>query len=515
MSKLNSTLTADKSKYVERFAALYAGLDRAYGVSKVKGRTTAGEKVEASCRTVIEPVTLALYEKHLRGDTGLGIVPIDDAGTSSFGAIDIDEYDGLDHGALVKKLAEKNLPGVVCKSKSGGAHVYFFFSSGVSSAALRVSLQAIAAAMGWPGVEIFPKQAALSSSADSGNWINLPYFGDDRLALGADGQELSLAEFLDYAATRMTDDLDDLGLSLPKATAYADGPPCLQQLSVAGVPKGARNNALLSMGVYAQKKYPEDWREVLDAYNRDHMAEPMPSSEVAAITKSLEKKQYGYKCSDQPLVDVCQSSVCLSRKYGIQPGSGDGAGVQIESISMLNTDPPIWFVQVENARVEVSTDELFDQHRFRKKVYEKTRIMPTRMKVAKWEDMIRAKDVKLIDAPPEASPKGRLLELFNEWLTVHPVGAQRSELLLGKPTRVKEYPGWVYFRSGDFEKFLVRQSFNEVKRNERWPVLEANGVERVLQFKVQGQNTSVWRVPLPENTAGELPAMDVAGDAEF
>ena len=64
-------------------------------------------------------------------EPSLGIIPINDDNKCKWGAIDIDTYDGFDHKKLIKKIVGKKIPLVVCKSKSGGAHVFLFVSEPV------------------------------------------------------------------------------------------------------------------------------------------------------------------------------------------------------------------------------------------------------------------------------------------------------------------------------------------------------------------------------------------------
>src|SRR4051812_30632018 len=181
-----------------RFARRFRGLDRAYG-SYTPDKEKAGLKLEGKVDTVTAPVTLQLYERHLRGDEeGLGIVPITDEHTCWFGAVDVDQYKGLNHADLDEKIDRLGLPLIVCQTKSGGAHLFVFFSEAVPAALVRARLGAWAEALGQPkGVEIFPKQDQLIKGS-KGCWINLPYYGNARPALRS-GEPLRLDKFLDVA----------------------------------------------------------------------------------------------------------------------------------------------------------------------------------------------------------------------------------------------------------------------------------------------------------------------------
>jgi hypothetical protein len=65
------------------------------------------------------------------------------------------------------------------RSRSGNAHVWVFFDSPVEAWLPRGILREATAAVGKPGVEVFPKQDKLREGM-VGNYINLPYHGEER-----------------------------------------------------------------------------------------------------------------------------------------------------------------------------------------------------------------------------------------------------------------------------------------------------------------------------------------------
>jgi len=111
---------------IERFKEIFTGLERAHGVTKVGHSNGNGTKVQGKSFIKREPVTDELWTKHLQGTDSLGIIPINDDNICRWGCIDIDSYAGFDHKKLVNKIKNLDLPLVVCRSKSGGAHVFLF-----------------------------------------------------------------------------------------------------------------------------------------------------------------------------------------------------------------------------------------------------------------------------------------------------------------------------------------------------------------------------------------------------
>ena len=189
----------------DRFFDRFKGLTRVYGIypdtrgrkanskGKILGKTTA--------QTLVGEVTPALWVMHLQGTQSLGIVPINDKSECRFGAIDIDLYEGLDLKRLETQVKQINAPLMVIRSKSGGAHLYLFLSAPTPAKLVRGRLIEWAVALGYPKVEIFPKQIQLANDDDAGSWINMPYFDGDNSVRYAikDGASLTSLEFLDAA----------------------------------------------------------------------------------------------------------------------------------------------------------------------------------------------------------------------------------------------------------------------------------------------------------------------------
>lgn len=193
-----------------RFSALFSGREDAFGVSVLTGKIRADGKHEADSRLEHRSLTEEDLRKHLAGVRSVGILPaLRDSGEGffycRFGVIDIDEYVGFDVADLARRAAGICDRLVVHGSKSGGAHIYYRANDDVPVGRMREQMRAIADALDLPtDVEIFPKAiddiiVPTAPTEYPGGWINLPYFGDARPAIDANGRELSLAEFLDYA----------------------------------------------------------------------------------------------------------------------------------------------------------------------------------------------------------------------------------------------------------------------------------------------------------------------------
>ena len=188
----------------ERLAALLRGAEDAHGTYTVPRTVSGGSKVEikGTAQTLREPPTTAMWESHLRGDRGMGVIPIRADGTCWWGALDIDDYSVV-HVDLLARLRDLRAPVAVCRTKSGGARVFLFLSETVAATELRQVLRALAAAIGYGECEIFPKQdSVLRDKGQLGNWIAAPYHGGDRtdqFCVREDGRGMSVSAFVDHA----------------------------------------------------------------------------------------------------------------------------------------------------------------------------------------------------------------------------------------------------------------------------------------------------------------------------
>ena len=87
----------------ENLFSIFQGSDIAHGTFVTKGTSINGKK-QGVAKVIREPTTVEMWEKHLIGEVGLGIIPIKSDNTCFWGAIDIDQYD-IKH----KKISENLL----------------------------------------------------------------------------------------------------------------------------------------------------------------------------------------------------------------------------------------------------------------------------------------------------------------------------------------------------------------------------------------------------------------------
>ena len=256
---------------MNKFREIFTGLERARGVTYVDKKGADGEKIKGKSFVQREPVTEKMWQDHLNGiEPSLGIIPINDDNKCKWGCIDIDSYAGFDHPKLINKIKLLNLPLIVFRSKSGGAHVVCFTTVPVEAKLMRDKLLSVSAVLGYGGSEVFPKQIELKSKDDTGNFLNLPYFNctnTTRYAFLENGQAASIDGFFGlYERNKLTpEQLENLKIKRPESE-FSDGPPCIESLTQNKLDDG-RDRVLYQYIQYAKRKWPESWQGKINAFN--------------------------------------------------------------------------------------------------------------------------------------------------------------------------------------------------------------------------------------------------------
>jgi hypothetical protein len=304
---------------LERFKEVFAGLQTAYGQTKITDELSENGKHEAKSFTKKEPVTDLLWQKHLNGDEpALGIVPIREDNRCKWGCIDIDTYP-FDHKDFIKKIRDKNIPMILFRSKSGGAHVFLFAKEFVAASLMRERLKKIASTLGYAKAEIFPKQDYIRADrGDTGSFLNVPYHGNNksvRFAFDDNGEALKIEEFFKLYDKYSLTEKELVNLKISETDNTDDflkgAPPCLQTILKDGMPEGGRNDMMYNIGVYLKKRFPNEWEAKMYIYNEKYMKPPLKHTEMTKSIESVGKKDYLYKCKQDPIVSFCNSKVCF------------------------------------------------------------------------------------------------------------------------------------------------------------------------------------------------------------
>ena len=491
---------------VERFIELFTGGDHAYGEWDIeRGAITKHGSPQVSH-----------YQAHLDGKLGLGLVPVKTNGLCQFAAIDID-IDTIDHRQLYSRIRERNLPLNVCRSKSGGAHLYLFTAvPGLPAGAVQSVLKKWAALLGYPQSEIFPKQTNVSKER-IGSWINLPYFGSDsttRYAVKADGS-ISLQEFLESAilydpATSAANETQDAQL--------ASMPPCLAAISQNGITEGSRNVVVFNLGVYFRKSKPTSWETELASHNYNRVSPPLDHRELQGIVSSVGRLRYQYTCDQEPFKSLCNKEACQKLPFGVgnKPWHEEGSydDFTVGNLRKLSTDPPKYIVEVNGRDIVLTWEELLNFRNFKSKCGQVLDLMISGMKQPQWEMQIREMLSRKsnVDAPDDASMMGLVLDKFHEFLTLRERAQEREDLLRGLPVQSGDV---VLFRAGDLRRYLQGFKLDKFEGSELFLALRKEGCEHA-RVRINGRLCTIWSYPLKDvnEQTQEFAAADFKKDLD-
>lgn len=472
---------------LEEFKNLFRGSSLAHGT---------WDKNTGNMATVLKPATEDDYRRHLIGELGLGIVPVNEDGKCYFGAIDVD-IDTIDHKDLYERVHRRNLPITVCRSKSGGAHLYVFFREARASGDVQTILKKWASLLGFPSkTEIFPKQTR-STSANVGNWINLPYFSAGnsvRYAVNSHGS-LTLEEFISsvkYCSGQEKVD-DKVTTDLIQIDQM---PPCLKELTDEGLPSGTRNVGLFSYGVFFRKSSPNGWEDKLRYHNQNFVTPPLPSREVEALIKSLGNRTYQYKCDEEPLCSHCDRKTCLQLPYGVghKPWEDEANfdEVTVANLRKILTDPPTYILEVDSRDIHLSSDEFRVHEKLRKRIFELQDRIIRPIKQNQWENKIRSLlSAKTdIEAPEDASRFGAVMNKVDDFLALCDRAKNKEDLLRGLPVISS---GVIYFQVDYLQKYLMSQRV-VIDNQDLFHVLHAKRCTHKL-IKIKGKVVRAWGIP--------------------
>lgn len=478
------------------FSEIFHGNMNAYGIYTIDSRE--GAKLVGKAATIRRQVTEDLWQRHLSGKQGIGIIPIDEDSKCFFGAIDIDVYP-IDYALIASKIKEYKLPLIPCKSKSGGLHLYLFMKEKANASILVAKLKEFAIKMGYGDAEIFPKQTQiLAERGDIGVWINMPYFNtqggmSERCGVYPDGSRMSVTDFIEEVSANRVDTKTLTGYALDLINEMVDGPPCLQYLIGKKITSGNRNNVLTNIVRYLKKADPDEVLSRAFEFNNLYFDPPIGDAEVSSTTASILKKEYDYSCSKSPLKQHCNKELCLTRKYGVD--SLITENFKLENLTKYNSDPPIWFVNIQglNVRLELATEDLQNQQRFQTKCLNAANLYPPKMSNNQWLSMMQQllQKVTIIEASEDTSPKGQFYSWLEKFCTNRVQAKAKDELLLGKPWL---FEGHHYFGLSYLMSYLERNHFKEFKLHQVSSLIKEKGGEAGF-FKIKGKGFNYWRIP--------------------
>jgi hypothetical protein len=226
------------------------------------------------------------------------------------------------------------------------------------------------------------------------------------------------------------------------------------------------------------------------------MAPPLGSAEVVEITRSLKKRDYSYKCHDQPMCGLCDRPTCLTRKYGV---GGQNHPV-IRKWTKLVSEEPTWTIEIEGSDKPMEIDDISDITNYRKFTDQCAKQLNrffAPMKQGAWAMVLQEKESELQEAAPPADTTslGHFSDLLEDYLTDRARAKTRDEVLGGKPWEDEETDRHL-FRMKGLHEFVTRSGMRNATRAEcmNW-IRQLGGNNVPHPTTIKGKSVRLWWVP--------------------
>lgn len=497
-------MSIQESNIIEQFSKLFQGFTKAHAVTRITGPANEKTgKVPSQTRTIHKKAVREDFERHLNGgEQGICIYPLmDDNKSVKWACIDVDTY-SLDFEALERDVVQSGYPFVITKTKSNGACLWLFFKQKVSAAVVQVKLKNMAATLGLAACEQNPKQTSRANADETGNGVNLPYFGDTRKCYHQ-GKEIELDTFLELAYERRTsmDALIKLETS-GHGKDFLDGPPCLQSYAFDGCPDNY-NNAMLNVAVYFRLKNPDTWREDTLEFNQ-RWPEPENAGAMQKLLEGVEAKGYHYTCHKPPICDYCDFKECQKREFGVKAA---GEAIVINKIVEFASDPPIYDVVINGKLVKgLDSTAMLSHYHFEKKYFEQCRAVMPHVSRKQWKALMATAMENVLEVSreyPEASTPGIMQSHLKTFINERGKfdEEQKDQILTGNVWIDKE--NVAHFDSNVFMLFLKSQGAL-FQPSKFFYHLTAIGCKKGEPMQLKGKNIDSWNYALsPGDTQTE------------
>ena len=346
---------------------MFQGDNSQYLKSSLTGEDDERGKRQANYVTVHEPVTDNIWKQHLEGKLRLGLKPeMNDK--CHWGCIDVDpnNYKDYSEKKYVEIIKKYNLPFVPVKSKSGGLHIFIFFTEQADIKKVQTKLQEINEEY-FLAQEIFPCNKA----------VNMPYHkmnASMEFAFDDNNTPVMVGRFIEMANQKKIKPSDFFNFKVQEYQAESEWkhyPPCVQKLIQEGWSGNNRNNFLFNVLVLEMKKNNtlnvQQIDEVAQQRNNQIFTKPLSRNEVTQLAKSVHKGGYQFQCPPKhpEYNPICNKELCKLRRLGI----GDAVPEIIESfdkITYIQDTKNVWYeFDFKGSRITVTPEDMKDEKSFR------------------------------------------------------------------------------------------------------------------------------------------------------
>jgi len=349
---------------------LFQGDTTCYLKSSLTGEDDERGKKGANYVMVKESLTANLWQQHLEGKIRIGVKP-EIGDECMWGCIDVDpnSYKDYSEKKYVEIISKYKLPFVPVKSKSGGLHIFVFFTQLAKIDKIKKKLNQINEQY-FLSDEVFPMNKA----------INMPYFNcNATMEYGFDdgNTPIMVGRFIEFANSKKIKPEDFYTFKVADYDAESEWnhyPPCVQKLVQEGWSGNNRNNYLFNIMVLEMKKNQgltiQQVEEKAFDRNRQVFTKPLGQNEVVNLCKSVHKQGYEFQCPPKhpEFQPICNRELCKTRRLGI----GDTIPEVIDKFDnityIMDTKTIFYEFDYEGKHVMITPSDMKDEKSFRVKL---------------------------------------------------------------------------------------------------------------------------------------------------
>ena len=246
----------------------------------------------------------------------------------------------------------------------------------------------------------------------------------------------------------------------------------------------------------------------------------MKSDEVLVVIKQVSQSdsngapRYSYRCTQPPIESLCNKRLCKKRKYGVG-GENDRENPVYSDLKVYKSDPPRYFLNVDDRRIEISsTEDLMTHKKVIQACIEQLNKGIPNMAMNDWnQSYTELLENISIDYPPEeVTKKGEFRELLEEFILHQGEAVSIEDIFLGKSFTED---GFTYLALKDLMDHLKR---NDFKESRSWVTVRLREEYKAedLTKRIKKVKVRLWKIKeiLSDDIELDVPDMKRTDDEE-
>jgi hypothetical protein len=292
------------------------------------------------------------------------------------------------------------------------------------------------------------------------------------------------------------------------------------------VESGARNEAMYNIVIYLKRAHPETFFDEAMEINKTVFDRPLGNQDARKVIRSASRRDYQYKCGEEPCKSLCDRKVCVTREYGISSDEAKAMEAydsipQFTDLIEYQSDPPRWGLHVNGKLIaNIPTVVLRDPNTMGTLIFEQLKINIPKISQDAWRKRILdplIPNIRVVEVPKEASASGVIAQKFNEFilkadLSSDGVDVQERRALTRYIPVVQVVDGvrCIVFKGIAFSEFLKRNKAELQQGMDLWTTLRKECGADHTKMRVPGQASpiNVWYAPINDEDQGTIDAPD-------